>query len=88
MSALNAWKQGQGGAGLTGIRELPVSPHFLPHSDVTHALRRGADLATVRIPQVLRRLRRPAVTCALGQKNPAAIARAMRCAGSKAHRLA
>ena len=48
MSAVNAWKRVKRAARLAGISELPVSPHFLRHSHGTHALRRGADLATVR----------------------------------------
>jgi integrase/recombinase XerD len=48
MSAVNAWKRVKRAARLAGIREVPVSPHFLRHSHGTHALRRGADLATVR----------------------------------------
>ncbi|MGP0092616.1 MAG: tyrosine-type recombinase/integrase [Xanthobacteraceae bacterium] len=48
MSAVNAWKRVKRAARLAGITELPVSPHFLRHSHGTHALRRGADLATVR----------------------------------------
>jgi integrase/recombinase XerD len=48
MSAVNAWKRVKRAARLAGITEVPVSPHFLRHSHGTHALRRGADLATVR----------------------------------------
>jgi hypothetical protein len=48
MSAVNAWKRVKRAAQLAGISEVPVSPHFLRHSHGTHALRRGADLATVR----------------------------------------
>jgi integrase/recombinase XerD len=48
MSAVNAWKRVRRAARLAGISEIPVSPHFLRHSHGTHALRRGADLATVR----------------------------------------
>jgi integrase/recombinase XerD len=48
MSAVNAWKRVKRAARLAGISEVPVSPHFLRHSHGTHALRRGADLATVR----------------------------------------
>lgn len=48
MSRLHAWKRVKRAARLAGIKDLPVSPHFLRHSHGTHALRRGADLATVR----------------------------------------
>ena len=48
MSAVNAWKRVKRAARLAGITEVPVSPHFLRLSHGTHALRRGADLATVR----------------------------------------
>jgi len=48
MSAVNAWKRVKRAARLAGISEVPVSPHFLRQSHGTHALRRGADLATVR----------------------------------------
>jgi integrase/recombinase XerD len=48
MSAVNAWKRVKRAARLAGMGEIPVSPHFLRHSHGTHALRRGADLATVR----------------------------------------
>jgi integrase/recombinase XerD len=48
MSAVNAWKRVKRAARLAGISDVPVSPHFLRHSHGTHALRRGADLATVR----------------------------------------
>ena len=48
MSAVNAWKRVKRAARLAGITDVPVSPHFLRHSHGTHALRRGADLATVR----------------------------------------
>jgi integrase/recombinase XerD len=48
MSAVNAWKRVKRAARLAGISDIPVSPHFLRHSHGTHALRRGADLATVR----------------------------------------
>jgi site-specific recombinase XerD len=47
MTTCNAWKRVKRAARLAGI-EVPVSPHFLRHSHGTHALRRGADLATVR----------------------------------------
>ena len=47
MTACNAWKRVKRAARLAGI-EVAVSPHFLRHSHGTHALRRGADLATVR----------------------------------------
>jgi integrase/recombinase XerD len=48
MSTVNAWKRVKRAARLAGMSEMPVSPHFLRHSHGTHALRRGADLATVR----------------------------------------
>jgi len=48
MSACNAWKRVKRAARRAGINDIPVSPHFLRHSHGTHALRRGADLATVR----------------------------------------
>jgi site-specific recombinase XerD len=48
MSAVNAWKRVKRAARIAGISEVRVSPHFLRHSHGTHALRRGADLATVR----------------------------------------
>jgi integrase/recombinase XerD len=69
MSAVNAWKRVKRAARLAGIKEVPVSPHFLRHSHGTHALRRGADLATVREPWVMRRSRRPAAICTLGRKS-------------------
>ena len=47
MTACNAWKRVKRAAQSAGI-EAAVSPHFLRHSHGTHALRRGADLATVR----------------------------------------
>jgi integrase/recombinase XerD len=47
MTTCNAWKRVKRAARLAGI-EVAVSPHFLRHSHGTHALRRGADLATVR----------------------------------------
>jgi integrase/recombinase XerD len=47
MSAWNAWDRVRRAARKAGI-EMPVSPHFLRHSHGTHALHRGADLATVR----------------------------------------
>jgi integrase/recombinase XerD len=47
MTACNAWKRVKRAARLAGIKAA-VSPHFLRHSHGTHALRRGADLATVR----------------------------------------
>jgi integrase/recombinase XerD len=47
MTTCNAWKRVKRAARLAGI-EAAVSPHFLRHSHGTHALRRGADLATVR----------------------------------------
>jgi len=47
MSAWNAWDRVRRAAKKAGIEEL-VSPHFLRHSHGTHALHRGADLATVR----------------------------------------
>jgi integrase/recombinase XerD len=48
MSAVNAWKRVERAARLAGISEVPVSPHFPRHSHGKRALRRGADLATVR----------------------------------------
>jgi integrase len=47
MTACNAWKHVKRAAQSAGI-EAALSPHFLRHSHGTHALRRGADLATVR----------------------------------------
>jgi site-specific recombinase XerD len=47
MTAWNAWDRVRGAACMAGLEAL-VSPHFLRHSHGTHALRRGADLATVR----------------------------------------
>jgi len=47
MSAWNAWDRVQRATKKARIEEL-VSPHFLLHSDGTHTLHRGADLATVR----------------------------------------
>jgi integrase/recombinase XerD len=43
----NAWDRVRRAARAAGLAAL-VSPHFLRHSHGTHALRRGADLATVR----------------------------------------
>lgn len=48
ITACNAWKRVKRAAKRAGIKDLPVSPHFLRHWHGTHALRRGADLATVR----------------------------------------
>jgi site-specific recombinase XerD len=47
MTAWNAWDRVRRAALTAGLEAL-VSPHFLRHSHGTHALRRGADLATVR----------------------------------------
>jgi hypothetical protein len=47
MTAWNAWDRVRRAARKAGLEAL-VSPHFLRHSHGTHALRRGADLATVR----------------------------------------
>jgi site-specific recombinase XerD len=47
MSAWNAWDRVRRAARKAGLEEF-VSPHFLRHSHGTHALHRGADLATVR----------------------------------------
>jgi site-specific recombinase XerD len=47
MTAWNAWARVRRAARKAGL-EAVVSPHFLRHSHGTHALRRGADLATVR----------------------------------------
>jgi site-specific recombinase XerD len=47
MSAWNAWDRVRRAARKAELEEL-VSPHFLRHSHGTHALHRGADLATVR----------------------------------------
>jgi len=47
MTGCNAWKRVKRAARLAGI-EVAVSPHFLRYSHGMHALRRGADLATVR----------------------------------------
>ena len=47
MSAWNAWDRVRRAARKAGLDAL-VSPHFLRHSHGTHALHRGADLATVR----------------------------------------
>jgi len=47
MTAWNAWDRVRRAARTAGLEAL-VSPHFLRHSHGTHALRRGADLATVR----------------------------------------
>jgi site-specific recombinase XerD len=47
MTAWNAWDRVRRAARKAGLEAL-VSPHFLRHSHGTHALHRGADLATVR----------------------------------------
>jgi integrase/recombinase XerD len=47
MTAWNAWDRVRRAARKAGFA-VPVSPHFLRHSHGTHALHRGADLATVR----------------------------------------
>jgi site-specific recombinase XerD len=47
MTAWNAWDRVRRAARTAGLEAL-ISPHFLRHSHGTHALRRGADLATVR----------------------------------------
>jgi len=47
MTAWNAWDRVRRAARRAEV-PMPVSPHFLRHSHGTHALRRGADLATVR----------------------------------------
>lgn len=43
----NAWARVKRAAEKAGLQER-VSPHYLRHSHATHALHRGADLATVR----------------------------------------
>jgi hypothetical protein len=48
MIAVNAWKQVKRAARLAGVSEVRSRRTFLRHSHGTHALRRGADLATVR----------------------------------------
>jgi integrase len=47
MTVWNAWDRVRRAARTAGLEAL-VSPHFLRHAHGTHALRRGADLATVR----------------------------------------
>jgi site-specific recombinase XerD len=47
MTAWNAWDRVRRAARTASLEAL-VSPHFLRDSHGTHALRRGADLATVR----------------------------------------
>jgi integrase/recombinase XerD len=47
MTAWNAWDRVRRAARKAGF-SVAVSPHFLRHSHGTHALHRGADLATVR----------------------------------------
>jgi site-specific recombinase XerD len=73
MSAVNAWKRVKRAARLAGISEIPVSPHFLRHSHGTHALRRGADLATVRDTLGHASIATTSRYLALGPRNPAAI---------------
>jgi integrase/recombinase XerD len=46
MTAWNAWDRVRRAARTAGLEAL-VSRHFLRHSHGTHALRRGADLATL-----------------------------------------
>jgi integrase len=73
MSAVNAWKRVKCAARLVGISEVAVSPHFLRYSHGTHALRRGADLATVRDTLGHASIATTSRYLQLGQRGPAAI---------------